>query len=139
MLGSSVPGAARWREMSARRESPNLEALIERTVRSEIANARASLRAALGPLERRKETYGASALYRALGAAYDATVAAEVEVGRWRIRTAPQGELLPAPGDKADPEPPPSAFDLDEGVCSDCGKPGERTGHQDCQFPQDHP
>ena len=22
--------------------------------------------------------------------------------------------------------------------CADCGKTGERTGHQDCQFPQDH-
>ena len=22
--------------------------------------------------------------------------------------------------------------------CADCGKRGERTGHQDCQFPQDH-
>lgn len=22
--------------------------------------------------------------------------------------------------------------------CPDCGKPGERAGHQDCQFPQDH-
>jgi hypothetical protein len=22
--------------------------------------------------------------------------------------------------------------------CADCGKHGERTGHQDCQYPQDH-
>ncbi len=24
------------------------------------------------------------------------------------------------------------------GRCQDCGKRGELTGHQDCQFPQDH-
>lgn len=23
-------------------------------------------------------------------------------------------------------------------MCADCGKPGERTGHQDCQFPNNH-
>jgi len=22
--------------------------------------------------------------------------------------------------------------------CADCGEPGERTGHQTCQYPQDH-
>ena len=22
--------------------------------------------------------------------------------------------------------------------CADCGEPGERTGHMDCQYPQDH-
>ena len=23
-------------------------------------------------------------------------------------------------------------------ACADCGRDGERTGHQDCQYPQDH-
>ena len=23
--------------------------------------------------------------------------------------------------------------------CADCGEPGERTGHMECQYPQDRP
>jgi len=90
--------------MTARREEPAVEAIIERTVRTMTANALYSLTAALGPLRRREETYGRSEVFRLLEAAEESTKRAARAVEAWKLRTAPQADAF---------EPPESAFELD--------------------------
>ena len=80
--------------MTARREEPAVEAIIERTVRTMTANALYSLTAALGPLRRREETYGDSRVFRLLVDAEAATTKAARAVEEWKLRTAPQADAF---------------------------------------------
>ena len=89
--------------MSRAAEEPAVEAIIERTVRTMTANALYSLTAALGPLRRREETYGTSEVFRLLEAAEAATNKAARAVEAWKLRTAPQGDLLSVPDDQGAP------------------------------------
>lgn len=98
--------------------SLEVEALIERTVRSHVRNARIDLETALAPM-RERDCYRLSPILDALEAAYKAIRAAENKVEAWRLRAAPQGSLL-----EGLQEPPPECFDL-EGQVPGRGPPPE--------------
>lgn len=71
---------------------PNLEALIERTVRQHTHAAARNASLAFNPLRNRAKRFRHSEVYRALEELEAAAERAEAAVARWKLRTAGQLE-----------------------------------------------